>query len=315
METSTEFNGSPKIKKKQNGALHRKQEMTAWFMSAPALIVLLLFLIAPFFLAFYYSFTNQLLLEPPKHHDHFVGLQNYHFLLSNNDFIGALLNNVKFTVVVVPVQTILALLLALLINNQLKFINFFRMIYFSPVVISMVVVSIVWSLLFTPGKAGFINSMLSYLTMGTFAPKAWLHDPHTALIAIMILSIWQGVGFQMVIFLAGLQFIPGELYEAANIDGANKLQQFFYVTLPQLKNTTVFVMISTTIFSFKLFDQVMVLTDGGPQNSTNTLVYLMYSAGFTQYQVGYASAIAVIFFIIVLVISILQMKVTNSQEG
>ncbi|MCD9021393.1 carbohydrate ABC transporter permease [Cohnella silvisoli] len=293
-----------------------RQEMTAWFMSAPALIILLLFMIVPLLMSVYFSFTNRMLIMPPHLSTKFLGLENYRRILEQNDFFIALMNTLKFALVVVPVQTTLALLLALLINSKLRFIYFFRTVFFSPVVITMVVVSIIWSLLLAPGPEGFINSFLSHITFGAFEPKAWLFDKHSSLYAIMMFSIWQGVGFQMIIFLAGLQYISKDLYEASGLDGASKIQQFFYVTLPQLRNTSVFIMITTTIFAFKLFTQVLVLTNGGPQDSTLTLVYLLYSEGFTKMKIGYSSAIGVLFFLIVLLISIVQMKLTKvNREG
>jgi multiple sugar transport system permease protein len=202
-------------------------------------------------------------------------------------------------------QTFLALLLAVLVNQKLRFINLFRTIYFSPVVTTMVVVSIVWYVLYNPGE-GLINQFISFISFGKLGPYSWLNDTSLALPAIMLLSIWQGVGFQMVIYLAGLQSIPDELYEAGRVDGANSWQQFWHITIPQLRNTTIFVIISTTILAFKLFTQVWVMTRGGPQGASKTIIVLLYQEGFTMLRVGYASAIGVLFFLIVLGVSILQ---------
>lgn len=290
-----------------------RQEKTAWFMSAPALIILITFLVIPFLAAFYFSFTNRMLLMNPGTSVKFVGLRNYVRLFSDAGFYNALKNNVIFAVFVVPIQTAIALLLAMLVNAKLKGIKFFRTIFFSPVVITMVVVSIVWALLFNPSPDGYLNILLSKMTFGLVGPLEWHHSASTSMLSLIILSIWQGVGFQMVIFMAGLQYIPGELYEAADIDGANVIQQFFYVTLPQLKNTMIFVVLTTTIFAFKLFTQVLVLTEGGPKGSTTTLVYMLYREGFTKMKVGYASSIAVVFFIIVLVISMVQRKLIAQE--
>lgn len=290
-----------------------KQVKTAWLMSAPALVILFVFLVIPFFSAFAYSFTNRMLLMNPNNPVKFIGLTNYIRLFGDEEFFKALGNNLIFVLAVVPLQTSLALLMAVLINSKLKGINLFRTIFFSPVVITMVVVSIVWALIFTPTADGYLNSLLSGLTFGLFQPSQWLHSENSSMISIMILSIWQGVGFQMIIFLAGLQYIPEELYEAADVDGASEIQKFFRVTIPQLKNTTIFVVISTTIFAFKLFTQVMVLTEGGPKSSTTTMVYMLYREGFVKKKVGYSSAIAVVFFLIVLCISMLQNKVIKED--
>ena len=290
-----------------------KQEKTAWLMSAPALIILTMFLVLPFLAAFIFSFTNRMLLMNPGTALKFVGMRNYIRLFTDPEFYNALKNNILFALFVVPVQTSLALLLAMLVNAKIKGIQFFRTIFFSPVVITMVVVTIVWALLFNPTPEGALNILLSKISFGLIGPIEWHHSSATAMFSIAILSIWQGVGFQMVIFMAGLQYIPGELYEAADIDGAGAVQKFFYVTIPQLKNTMIFVVLTTTIFAFKLFTQVMILTEGGPKGSTTTLVYMLYREGFSKMKVGYASAIAVVFFVIVLAISMVQRKLISQE--
>jgi len=235
----------------------------------------------------------------------FVVFRNFVRLLTDESFHRALLNNFLFAAVVVPLQTSFALLLAILVNQKLRLVNVFRTVYFSPVVTTMVVVAIVWSFLYNPGE-GFINAFIQTISFGRLGPYNWLTSPRLAFPAIMLVSIWQGVGFQMVIYLAGLQDIPDELYEAAQVDGANRWQQFWTITLPQLRNTTIFVVIATTILAFKLFDQVWVMTKGGPQEATMTTMIMVYREGFKQLRVGYASAISVAFFLIVLGVSLLQ---------
>ena len=277
----------------------------AWVFSAPALLLLIVFLLIPFLMAIGLAFTDQRLIPNPNLPTQFVGLRNFVRLLEDETFHRALLNNFIFALVVVPIQTAFALLLAILVNRKLRFVNFFRTVYFSPVVTMMVVVAIVWTFLYNPG-AGFINQFLNTISFGLLGPYDWLKDTKLAFPAIMLVSIWQGVGFQMVIYLAGLQDIPSELYEAAQVDGANQWQQFWNVTLPQLRNTTIFVVIATTILSFKLFSQVWVMTQGGPQEATMTTMIMLYREGFRQLKVGYASAIAIVFFVIVLAVSLLQ---------
>lgn len=291
--------------KKGFGYKRKREVIAAWVLCAPALILLAIFLVAPFIFAFYLSFTDQRLIPNPNIPTQFVSFRNFLRLFMDEYFHRALLNNFIFAIVVVPVQTAFALLLAVLVNQKLRFINLFRTIYFTPVVTSMVVVAIVWSFLYNPGE-GFINQFIKTISGGLLGPYNWLNDTRLALTAIMILSIWQGVGFQMVIYLAGLQSIPAELYEAVVVDGGNAWQQFWYITLPQLRNTTIFVVISTTILAFKLFTQVWVMTQGGPQSATLTTIVLLYKEGYSQLRVGYASAIAVLFFLIVLCISMLQ---------
>lgn len=291
--------------KKNGNSLQKRETFAAWSFCAFPLFFLLLFLLTPFIIAFVISFTDQRLISNPNLPTQFIALRNFLRLFNSSSFRQALLNTFFFAVVVVPLQTFLALLLAVLVNQKLRFINLFRTIYFSPVVTTMVVVSIIWYLLYNPGE-GLINQMISFISFGKLGPYNWLNDTSLALPAIMILSVWQGVGFQMVIYLAGLQGIPGELYEAGRVDGANTWQQFWQITVPQLRNTTIFVIISTTILAFKLFTQVWVMTKGGPQGATKTIIVLLYEEGFKMLRVGYASAIGVLFFLIVLAVSLIQ---------
>jgi multiple sugar transport system permease protein len=239
-----------------------------------------------------------------------------HYLFAAGDptFLRGLKNNFYFVLVVVPLQTALALLLALLINQKIKGSNLFRTIYFSPVVTTMVVVAVVWTFLYNPGE-GTINAFIKTVTFGLVGPQDWLANPKLAFPSIMLLSIWQGVGFQMVIFLAGLQEISEEVYEAAAIDGCNKIQEFFFVTLPQLRNTTIFVVIATTILAFQLFVQVDVMTRGGPSDATMTTILHVVDEGFRQQRIGYASAVTVAFFLIVLLISIIQRMVVPEERA
>lgn len=292
--------------------LRRKESRLAWLFSTPAIILLIVFLIIPFIWAIGMSFTNMRLIPNPNVSTKFIGFQNYIRLFSDDVFLKGLLNNFYFVAVVVPIQTSFALGLAMLINQELKGMNVFRTIFFSPVVTSMTVVSIVWTLLYNPGE-GLINAFIQAISFNRLGPYNWLTNTKLVFPAIMLMSIWQGVGFQMVIFLAGLQEIPKSLYEAAEVDGANNWQKFWNITLPQLKNTTIFVVISTTILAFRLFDQVKVMTNGGPSNASMTTMLYAVEIGWGRLRIGYASAITVLFFIIVLVVSILQRWFTGEK--
>ena len=241
-------------KGKKSHLVHDKDEKLAWLFSAPALILLLTFLAVPFVMAIELSFTDQRLIPNPRLPTAFIGLRNYQRLLTDETFWMAVKNCFLFVAVVVPLQTAAAMGLAMLVNQRLKGVTVFRAIYFCPTVITMVVVSIIWTFLYDP-EDGFINHLMGWLTFGYMEPKDWLNDPSLALFSIMVLSVWQGVGFQMIIFLAGLQSIPRELYLAAEVDGAGSWQKFYHVTLPQLRNATIFVILSTTILAFKLFVQ------------------------------------------------------------
>ena len=284
-------------------------------MSLPALLLLSVFLALPFAMAFILSFSDQRLVPNPNLPTEFVGLRNYGRMWEDAELRRALFNNFTFVLFVVPLQSALALGMAILVNRKLPGINIFRTIYFIPVATVMVVVAIIWNLLYNPG-AGLINAFLSFISFGKLGPYNWLTDPKLALPAIMLLSIWQGAGYQMLIFLAGLQGIPKELYEAAEIDGASPWQQFRRITLPQLRNTTIFVVITTTIFAFQLFTQNYTMTKGGPValDAIRTIVMKIVDEGFTQLRVGYASAISVGFFLIVLLISLIQRRLLPEER-
>lgn len=244
-----------------------------------------------------------------------IDLFGSHYLVAAKDptFYRSLGNNFIFAVIVVPLQSSLALLLAMMINQKdIRFVNVFRTIYFSPVVTSMVVISVVWVFLYS--ENGLINQFISAVTFGAVGPFDWLTSPASAMVAIIIMSVWQGVGFQMVVFLAGLQGIPRELYEAASIDGAGTLRKFWNVTIPQLRNTIIFVAISTTILAFRLFTQVDVMTSGGPQDSTTTVVFHAVEQGFRNQRIAYGSTISVVFFIIVLGIALIQRRVFGQGQ-
>jgi multiple sugar transport system permease protein len=299
---------------RRSNAAARAESLTAWLFSAPAVLLLFVFLVVPFLMAFVFSLTDQRLIPAPQLPTAFVGLRNYERMLEDTTLLRGLQNNFVFALVVVPVQSALALALAMLVNKKLRGINIFRTIFFTPVATTMTVVAIVWFILYNP-QQGFINSFLSTISGGALGPYRWLDDKALALPSIMLLSIWQGVGFQMLIFLAGLQGIPKELYEAAEIDGASSWQQFWFVTLPQLRNTTIFVLISSTILALQLFVQVYVMPQrGGPEDSTTTVIVRMVVEGFSNQRVGYASAISVAFFVIVLLISLVQRLLLREER-
>jgi len=286
----------------------------AWVFSAPAIILLVVFLLIPFLMAIGLAVTDQRLVPNLNIPTRIVGLRNFIRLVDDEAFLRGLLNNFYFVAVVVPVQTSFALLLAVLVNQRIRGMNAYRTVYFGPVVTSMVVVAIVWTFLYNPGE-GLINAFIHTISFGQLGPYNWLQNTKLVFPAIMLLSIWQGVGFQMVIYLAGLQEIPHDLYEAADVDGANRMQQFIHITLPQLRNTTVFVVLATTILAFKLFDQVKVMTNGGPQNASMTTIVYAIEQGWGQLKVGYASAITVVFFLIVLGVSLIQRRFLREERA
>ena len=293
----------------------RRDTRSGILMALPAIIGLIVFVVIPFLLAIYLSTQNVKLNSPrpPK----FVGLEQYQRILFDEQFAPTfwrgLLNNAIFALVVVPVQTALALGIAMLLNRPLRGMGAFRTLFFMPVVFPMALVAVIWKLIYARSDEGLLNAALHTITFGNFTAQDWLGDTKWALLSIIVLSIWQGVGFQMVIILAALQGIPSSLYEAASIDKANSWKQFRYITLPQLRNTLIFVVMVTSILAFRLFDQVYILTAGGPQNSTTTVMYQAVTTAFDQNNVGRASAITVVFFVIVLTLTLIQRRVLREE--
>lgn len=228
-------------------------------------------------------------------------------------FMKAVVNTFLFVLIVAPVQGALALGLALLINQRLRGINIYRTIYFMPVVVSIVVVSLLWRFIYD-GEDGLLNNLLSALTFGAWPFIDWLGQTSTALGSIMAMSIWQGVGFHMVIWLSGLQTISPTLYEAAEIEGASRWQTFRYVTWPGLRNTAVLVLIVITMQAFALFAQIDVMTAGGPLDSTQTIVFQTVERGYRKQDISGGATISVILFLIVLTISLFQRWLTRERR-
>lgn len=291
-------------------AVGKKSERTAAYIFVlPAVILLAAFLIYPALQTVRYAFTNYNIMRPDR--ITFCGLDNFIEIFQDKDFWKAFTNTLYFTVLVVPFQTVLALALALLISSRRKGVSIFRAAYFSPQVTSMVVVAILWTVMYNSNpESGLLNALLVKLG---FEPSGFLNDPDTAMNSIIFMSAWQGAGYQMMIFLAGLQGIPRDQYEAASIDGAGKLKSFLYVTLHGLKNVIKYVVMITVIQAMKLFTQPYVMTKGGPQNSTRTMVYYVYEQGLQKRNFGYACAVAAIFFVIVVILSLGMKKLIKAD--
>jgi multiple sugar transport system permease protein len=277
----------------------------------PAVVLLTVFIIMPFALAIGFSFTNQRLISPLA--TRFVGFENYIDQFTDPLFWKSLWNNARFSLVVVPVQTALALGLAVMVNQKIKGRVAFRTIYFIPVTVVMAAAAVIWVLLFQ--QSGLINGFFEVITFGNFSPD-WLDDPTFAMWAIIAVSIWQGVGFQMIILLAALQDVPTELYEAASIDGADTWQQFRNVTIPGIRNQLIFVFTVTTILAMRLYDQPVLMPNspGGPIDSTRTAMVHMIEIGYNRQAIGRGSTVAVIFFVIVLILTIIQRRFLR-EEG
>ncbi|MFD0712706.1 carbohydrate ABC transporter permease [Paenibacillus sp. GCM10027626] len=284
----------------------QKEERAAFLFILPAVACLALFTFYPMINAFIISFKDYSLINPDSA---FIGLTNYKNLLSDPKFTNSLLHSFHLAIVIIPVQTIAALMLALLVYKSSVVANLFRTAYFMPVVISLGVASTLFKLIYNQDY-GLLNSLLHVFGV---PPISFLSDSNLALYGIMLLGIWKSAGFFMVIFVAGLNGIPNDLYEAAEVDGATKTQKFFSITLPLLRRTLTFVIIITTMDALKLFVPVALVTGGGPADSTTTSVFYIYKMAFQQMEMGYGSAAAFILFVIVMCISIVQLRLLKSD--
>lgn len=282
-------------------------------MLLPACILLIIFMVVPFFSAFGLSLTNQKLIPNPMVPAKFVGLRNYIQIFKDVSFWQAFKNVILFTIMVIPLQCGFALLMANALNKVRFLKGFLRSMFFLPYITPMVIVAVIWKSIYQYPD-GIANLALKLVTFGMAHSIDWLGNKNSALIAITILSAWQAFGFQMIIYLGALQSIPTSLYEAANIDGANSRQVFWNVTWPGLKETNTLVLIITTIQALKLFTQVNIMTKGGPNGSTNTLVHYIYQSGFMGQKIGYASAASVILFLLILIIFLVQNKLLRGKE-
>ena len=299
-----------KAEKKKLSGRKRDERVAAYIFVAPAVILLIAFLVVPMIYTVYFSGFKYQIMRPDAMK--FIGLENYQKLFSDKNFWLALKNTVYFTVIVVPCQCVLALALALLVSKKFRGVAVFRTMYFAPQLTSMVVISVLWSVLYNANpNTGLINSILVSLGM---SPIKFLSDASTAMNSIIFMSAWQGAGYQMMIFLAGLQGIPRDQYEAASVDGATKFKQFLYITIPGLKGTIKYVIMITMIQAMTLFTQPYIMTQGGPKNSTKTLVYYIYTQGFQKGNFGYACSIAAVFFVIVVCMSMAMKKVTAATD-
>lgn len=292
---------------KKHNKLFAKQRLAAFFFLAPSIIILVIFVFWPILDSFWLSFHHWSLLDPIHK---FIGMSNYNKLMHDARFWNSAKNTIYFTLTSVPFGIIFSLILALLCNEPLKGIKVFKSIYFLPVISSFAIISIIWGFLIDPD----IGLLSYYLKLMHFPTSDWLRSTTWAMPAVILVAIWKNVGFNMVIFLAGLQSISPSLYEAAKIDGANMLQRFWKVTLPSIRHTMLFVVITSVISSFQVFDQVYVMTRGGPLNSTETIVYYIYHQGFELLDMGYASSMAWILFVIVFLITLVQLKLFRFNQ-
>jgi len=296
--------------KRQN---HTQHIAAAWIFLAPAMAAIAVFFVVPVISAVVMSFTDfDIYALGNLSYVRFVGFSNYIRIFETPLFWTALKNTFYFVLVGGTLSVAVSLGMALMVSSKLaKFKPFFRTVYFLPVVTNLVAVSVVWRYLYHPAH-GLLNLALSWIGI---TPIDWLGNPYAAMPAIIVMAVWKNFGYNMLIFIAGLQNIPDDLYEASHIDGANAWQQFIHVTLPMLTPTTVFVVMMTIIGYFQLFAEPYVMTQGGPMNSTMSIVLMMYEQGFRWWNMGFAAAIAFVLFAVILFFTLIQMAIQRRTEG
>lgn len=288
-------------------SLMRRQGLTGYLFIAPSMIILAVFVFWPIVDTFWLSFHHWNLLDPTHK---LIGISNYTKLFHDSEFWNSIFNTVYYTLATVIPTIIISLALAILCSLALRGIGIFKAVYFLPVLTSFAIIAIIWSFLMDPN----IGLLTYYLKLLHFPAPDLLRNPRYAMLGVIIVAIWKNAGFNMVIFIAGIQGISPSFFEAAKLDGANSWQRFKYVTLPMLRHTLLFVVIISVISSFQVFDQVYVMTRGGPMFSTETIVYYIYHQGFELMNMGYASAAAWLLFIVVFILTIFQLRAFRYNE-
>lgn len=287
--------------KGKRSSTKQKEKWAGIFFIAPQFIGTTILVIIPIIATLIISFTDWTFLQGINNLN-FIGFDNYKKLMTDEKFIQSIINNI-WLIASVPLTMLFALFLAIVINKNVYFKSFFKVIYFMPYISSIVAVAIVFQLLFHPSY-GPINELL--MMLGIDDPPRWLADSNWALVSVIIITIWTSIGFSLIVYLAALQNISAELYEAANIDGANAWNKFVHITIPMLAPTNFFLLITGIIGSFKAFELIVVLTGGGPGGSTSVIVYYLYEQAFEYLRSGYASAISILLLILLLFITVIQ---------
>ncbi|MER5497521.1 MULTISPECIES: carbohydrate ABC transporter permease [unclassified Streptomyces] len=285
----------------------RRRQRAGMLMVAPALLHASLWIGLPVVASVVLAFTKYDVLTPPQ----FVGLDNFRDMLDDAVFRKSIVNTVVYTFFTVPFGMMLGLLIALALHTGLKARGIFRTAVFIPQVTATVAIALVWLWIYNPGN-GLLNTLLSFL--GIDGP-AWLSSTSWAMPSVILVGIWQGIGMKMLIYLAALQSLPKELYEAASVDGASKVRQFFSITLPLLKPATFFVLITSMISAFQSFDQIYILTDGGPGNSTTMMTFEIYKSAFREFRIGYASAQSLVLFVLLMGFTLVNRRIMGGTRG
>ncbi|MBU0511557.1 MAG: sugar ABC transporter permease [Chloroflexi bacterium] len=294
------------VQKKQR---QRKELLAAYAFLAPSILIFAVFTFFPAIFSIIASFFRWNLPYDPV----FTGLNNYEYLFADNigkvEFGKSVLNTLYF-MLGIPINIGISLWIAVMLNRRLPGVGLFRTAFFLPTLTSMAAISVVWIWLYHPADYGLFNTLLIRFGLPI---QAWLRDPLLAMPCLIVMGVWRGMGYNIVIFLAGLQSIPHDLYEASEIDGANWLGQFRQITLPLLSPTTFYILIIGVINSLKAFTEIDVMTQGGPLGATTTLAYYLYQYAFQYFQIGLASAVAVVLFVFILVLTLIQFKVVEKR--
>ncbi|GAA1485550.1 carbohydrate ABC transporter permease [Brachybacterium fresconis] len=298
---------SPQPRRGRSGP-RRTESRWGLLLAAPAGLHVLIWTGFPVLAAFIFSFTDYDMIERPG----FIGIANYIELLGDTIFWKGILNNLIIAVVGIPISMLAALVLATLLNRGLRGEGLFRTLVFLPHVTATVAVAMIWLWIYAPTGNGLANMALSALGL---PQQAWLTDASLALPAVIVVTIWQGIGLKMLIYLASLQGIPQELYEAAEIDGAGPVQKFFRITVPMLKPATFFVLVTSIIANFQTFDLIYNLTSGGPANSTTVVTYEIYQTAFQQFRMGLATAQSVVLLLILVLLTIISRKLVGGTDN
>ncbi|MFF2959992.1 carbohydrate ABC transporter permease [Streptomyces sp. NPDC057963] len=285
----------------------RRRQRAGMLMVAPALLHASLWIGLPVVASVVLAFTKYDVLTAPQ----FVGLDNFREMMGDAVFRKSVVNTVVYTFFTVPFGMMLGLLVALALHTGLKARGIFRTAVFLPQVTATVAIALVWLWIYNPGN-GLLNTLLSFL--GIDGP-AWLASTSWAMPSVILVGIWQGIGMKMLIYLAALQSLPKELYEAASVDGASKVRQFFSITLPLLKPATFFVLITSMISAFQAFDQIYILTDGGPANSTTMMTFEIYKSAFREFRVGYACAQSLVLFVLLMGFTLVNRRIMGGTRG
>lgn len=288
----------------------KKLNIAPYLFIAPNFIGFAVFILIPVLISLVVSFTDFNIFKGFENMK-FVGISNYTKMFRDNWFLAAIKNNLIYAAGTIPVSLFIGIVLATILNNKVFCRTLLRLMIFIPYIASVVAISVIWMLILNPSQ-GILNNFLRGI--GISNPPGWLGDPKWALFCVIVIGIWLSIGYNTIIYMSGIQAIPKDLYEAAEIDGASGLQTFGYITIPMLRNTTFFLMITSIIGSFQVFGQINIMTGGGPGTATTVIAHYIYLAGFRYHKMGYAASMAWFLLIVIFVITAFQWKIQRKHE-